>query len=199
MKKLFFLILLFLCTSNVYDADRFWVSGGDGNWNNTNNWSTSSGGSSGASVPGTADDAKFDGNSGTGTATLNVAGDILSIDFTGFGGTFDHSSNTLTVSGNVTLVAGMTYTKGTGTWFIGATSTFTSGGKSVNNLQFDDATMTITLGDDATIDGTTTFGTDNTGVFTITVNSNNLNSKGNVLIYDGKIPDGSGHDSKLRS
>lgn len=31
-------------------ADRYWVAGGDGNWNSTTNWSATSGGASGASI-----------------------------------------------------------------------------------------------------------------------------------------------------
>ena len=54
---------------------RYWV-GGSGNWNDTARWSTTSGGSSGASVPTSADDVYFDGASDTGaafTVTVNVA------------------------------------------------------------------------------------------------------------------------------
>lgn len=53
-------------------ADRFW-RGGAGTWNssNTANWSTTSGGSGGASVPSAADDVYFDSNSGTGTCTIS--------------------------------------------------------------------------------------------------------------------------------
>lgn len=43
-------------------ATRYWV-GGNGNWNSTSKWSTSSGGASGASVPTSTDDAVFDSNS----------------------------------------------------------------------------------------------------------------------------------------
>jgi hypothetical protein len=45
-------------------ADRYWV-GGTGNWSDTARWSTSSGGSSGASVPTSADNVIFDANSNT--------------------------------------------------------------------------------------------------------------------------------------
>jgi hypothetical protein len=50
-------------------ADRYWVSG-TGEWNSTNtaNWSTTSGGAGGASVPTSADDVFFDGNSDSGSA-----------------------------------------------------------------------------------------------------------------------------------
>ncbi len=45
-------------------ADRFWV-GGTGNWNSTGEWSNTSGGASGASVPTSTTDVYFDANSFT--------------------------------------------------------------------------------------------------------------------------------------
>jgi hypothetical protein len=52
-------------------ADRYW-RGGSGTWDgaNTANWSSSSGGAGGASVPSPTDRAFFDSNSGTGTVTI---------------------------------------------------------------------------------------------------------------------------------
>jgi hypothetical protein len=52
-------------------AARYWV-GGTGAWDSTNtaNWSATSGGAGGASVPGAADTPQFDANSGTGTVTF---------------------------------------------------------------------------------------------------------------------------------
>jgi hypothetical protein len=54
-------------------ADRYWV-GGTGSWTNssTTNWSTSSGGASGASAPTTSDDVYFDANSNVGTGSFTV-------------------------------------------------------------------------------------------------------------------------------
>jgi hypothetical protein len=53
-------------------ASRYWV-GGTGTWDSTNtaNWSTTTGGASGASVPAAADTAYFDSNSGSGTVTID--------------------------------------------------------------------------------------------------------------------------------
>lgn len=55
-------------------AVRYWV-GGAGTWDNTStaNWSTTSGGASGASAPTAADDPTFDANSGVGSFTVTVA------------------------------------------------------------------------------------------------------------------------------
>lgn len=54
-------------------ADRYWV-GGSGTWNTstTTNWSASSGGSGGASVPTSADNVFIDGNSNTGTSAFTI-------------------------------------------------------------------------------------------------------------------------------
>ena len=57
-------------------ADRYWV-GGTGTWSSTNtaNWSASSGGATGASVPTASDNVFFDVNSnvGTGAFTCTMA------------------------------------------------------------------------------------------------------------------------------
>jgi hypothetical protein len=54
-------------------ADRYWV-GGTGTWDatSTTNWATSSGGSSGASAPTSADNVIFDAASNTGTNAFTV-------------------------------------------------------------------------------------------------------------------------------
>jgi hypothetical protein len=103
-------------------ADRYWV-GGTGNWDatSTTNWATSSGGSSGASAPTSADNVIFDANSNTGTSafTVTVTGDSTSPsvcnDFTtgGAGGALDGvmtlsmpiAGNTLDIYGSLTLPA----------------------------------------------------------------------------------------------
>ena len=61
-------------------ANRYWV-GGTGTWDSisTTNWSATSGGASGASAPGVADAAIFDGNSGGGTATTSGSLSLISI------------------------------------------------------------------------------------------------------------------------
>lgn len=97
-------------------ANRFWVNGGNGNWNSTTNWSASSGGVSGASVPGVADDAFFDanGNSNANAATTGLS--VRSITFASgytsnfsvtFGSlavtTYLEFSPNMTTSGNNTL------------------------------------------------------------------------------------------------
>jgi len=51
-------------------ADRYWVSGFPEEFESINNWSLTSGGAPGASVPSTGDTAYFDANSGTYTVEI---------------------------------------------------------------------------------------------------------------------------------
>ena len=65
-------------------ADRYWVAG-DGSWNSTTKWSTSSGGVNGASVPTSSDNAIFDANSGGGvhyTVTVTDNATCANLTFT---------------------------------------------------------------------------------------------------------------------
>lgn len=99
-------------------ANRYW-RGGAGTWNaaNTTNWSATSGGAGGASVPTSADDVFFDANSGTGVVTLSGTVDMKArnIDCTGFTGTWTHTNGVyLNCYGNLTLASGMTYTPTSG-------------------------------------------------------------------------------------
>jgi hypothetical protein len=93
-------------------ALRYWV-GGTNTWNATagTKWSATSGGAGGASVPTTADDVFFDANSGNAATvvTLGINTSVLSINFTGYVGTFTFGGS-ITVSGTVTLGTGTTYT-----------------------------------------------------------------------------------------
>ena len=79
-------------TAKPADSTRYWV-GGTGNWSDTARWSTSSGGSSGASVPRSHDDVVFDSSSNATayTVTVNIANRCKSLTIAG------------PASGNVTL------------------------------------------------------------------------------------------------
>ena len=96
---------------------RYWVSGGTGNWNSTTNWSVSSGGASGASVPTAANNVIFNASSGTGTATINSTPlAAQSIDTTGFTGTITTTgTRTLTIGGAATITGPSVFTVGSGT------------------------------------------------------------------------------------
>ena len=96
-------------------AARFWVTGGTGNWNSTTNWSATSGGASGASVPGSADTAALDASSGSGTVTLDISPDIQTLTCTGFTGTLAFGTNTISLNSTGTIFSGATTMTVTGT------------------------------------------------------------------------------------
>jgi len=66
------LLLVLLAGIEAQAGTRYWVAASDANWNNTANWSASSGGAGGSSVPSTNDTVFFDGN-GPGGCTLNMS------------------------------------------------------------------------------------------------------------------------------
>lgn len=95
-------------------ASRYWVLG-SGSWDatSTSHWSATSGGSSGASVPTSADDVFFNGGSGGGTVSLLDAykGSMSckSIDTRGFTGNFvcaNNWCNLVVYNGSVNLSGG---------------------------------------------------------------------------------------------
>jgi hypothetical protein len=92
-------------------ANRYWV-GGDGTWDTTSttNWSDTSGGAGGASVPTSGDVAIFNASSGGGTITLGATVDCLTINLTGFTGTFDFNFFDVNVVGNAATVVNVTST-----------------------------------------------------------------------------------------
>ena len=96
-------------------ATRYWVTGGTGNWNSTTNWSATTGGASGASVPGSADAVVLDISSGSGTVTLDISPTIQTLTCTGFTGTLDFGTNTISLNSTGTIFTGATTMTVTGT------------------------------------------------------------------------------------
>lgn len=89
---------------SIREPQTLYWRGGTGNWNITTktNWSLTSGGSGGVAVPQRLDNVIFDGNSGTGTTTINNnACACKDLTFSSFGGTLAGSSS-LTVTGSWT-------------------------------------------------------------------------------------------------
>ena len=137
-------------------ANRFWV-GGTATWDNTStaNWSTTSGGASGASVPGSADIAVFDSNSGAAvvTADSSLNGITLGgITFTGTGGfegTLDFATNnpSLTITGSFSVTGSgiRTVNLGSGTFTLTGVNTNNWDATTVTNLTLDAGTSTIAL------------------------------------------------------
>lgn len=148
-------------------ADRYWV-GGTGNWDATStaNWSASSGGASGASVPTAADNVFFDANSNVGvtafTVTMATTPRVCN-DFTASGldgvMTLAGSSIGLTVSGSLTFQATNFTRSYTGVTIFNATTT----GKTVTangvafgaGITFDGVGGGWTLGSALTVAGAT--------------------------------------------
>jgi hypothetical protein len=153
----------------------YWV-GGTGGWNNPARWSTSSGGAGGATVPLPHDNVFIDGNSGTGTVTMNIISPGKNIDFTGYTGTFTTNSAQMYVNGSWTIGAGTTYTAGNvGPQFMGrASHTINTNGQNPgNSYNWSCPGGTYTLLSDITYPGSTggcilTAGTIDLNGFTLT-------------------------------
>ena len=109
-------------------ANRYWVNG-TGTWTNasTTNWSTSSGGAPGASVPTAADVAIFDINSNASggdlayTCTKPATGSVLGIVI---GPTFSGNAVTLAGSGSTTVLSSGLAVAATVNWTLSGAVTF---------------------------------------------------------------------------
>lgn len=127
-------------------SNRYWV-GGSGNWSDTTHWASTSGGAGGASVPSASFAVFFDGNSGSGTITVDATSTCQSLTCTGYTGTFDingksfNIGNSTVTSSALTLSAGMTLAQtggGTITFTIsqGGAGTVTTAGKGMPSCTF---------------------------------------------------------------
>jgi len=100
----------------VASGPLYWIRNTAGYWNDKANWSTASGGTGGAGVPGAANDALFDAK-GTGNCTIDidVAVDSITISSStsvGYPGVIDAGTHTITMAGDFTLDYG-TFTANT--------------------------------------------------------------------------------------
>ena len=106
MLRVISLLLFVLIAGTAQAASRFWV-GGSGTWDNTSttHWSTTSGGSGGASAPTSADDVTFNASSGGGTVDASTTGGTArNVTFTSFSGSIGLNSK-LNIYGNLCLVS----------------------------------------------------------------------------------------------
>jgi len=180
-------------------ANRYWV-GGTGTWNGTNtlNWSTSSGGVIGASVPTSADNVFFDANSNVGTTAFTVTMATVAATCADFDATT--VDGTMTLAGTVAfdvygslLWPATNFTRSyTGTTTFRATSTgktISLNGKSLNSATvFDGVGGGWTLGTAFSSASTLTLtnGSLNLGGFTASCfqfGSNNSNTR--TLAFNG--------------
>lgn len=133
MKTKGLLCILLLVGYSSY-GQRYWVSLAASNWDNTANWSATSGGAGGASVPGSSDLVIFDGAGGrNGNCTIDIVPTVAGITVGGYTGTIDLNGNNLTISG-------------------AANYTFSSG--RITNSAVASATFAITTSGIATFSGT---------------------------------------------
>ncbi len=147
LKFIFLLFLLSILSVNVYAAKRYWAANANANWNVSGNWSATSGGAGGVSVPGSNDTVYFDSTAnfqctidatvnikrleilatftntiiqGANAITIGTSGAVLS------GGTFTGGSSNITVTGAFTL-SGTAFTSTSATLILTSTFTNTSG------------------------------------------------------------------------
>lgn len=149
-------------------ADRYWV-GGTAAWDATagTKWATTSGGAGGASVPTSADDVYFDGNSGP--VSVSNGGTCNSLITTGFTGTVNFGA---TVYGSLTI--GSSCSTGSGIAFVmsatSGTKTITTSGKTIYSIDINGSGGTFNLGDSLSVDVLKVInGTFNTQNFTVNV------------------------------
>jgi len=146
----------------------YWVGASSSYWNNSGNWSTSSGGSGGAGVPGTADTATFDGSyTGSGTCITDIAIDCYKIVITSFDGLLDFADSSYSHNiidscnfagstsavdlGNCTLtVGGNFYCYTQGTWTYGTSHIRLTGSYNTHNCGKTNALYDLTIVNGAT-------------------------------------------------
>lgn len=111
-------------------ANRFFVTGGTGVFSDTNSWSTTTGGSGGASVPTSVDNAFLDANSPN--CNVTSLGSCLAFNCTGYVNTFTMQSG-MQISGAVTLSAAMTFaaTSSAFVFQVAGTASITTNGKAI--------------------------------------------------------------------
>ena len=129
-------------------GNRYWVrAAGTGDWTDSNNWSTISGGEGGAPSPDADDSAIFDA-SGAGNSNLDATVSIINItNAGGYGGTLDGNGQDVNVTGDFQFDSGV-LDLDTGTWTVAGN--WDTSSLVVANLIRGSSTVTMT-GTDKTI------------------------------------------------
>lgn len=151
-------------------ATRYWV-GGNGNWSNAANWSATSGGVGGASVPSTGDEAFL---YSSGTVNLDV--DLVDLNV------LDVQSNMIVFTSNNHAISASTISFNAGTANLG-TSTISAQSIFIHAPSGSASGAVINVGKDSdTTSVTTLMGFSNSGS---TINTLNLRGSGKVSYYGG--------------
>lgn len=188
-------------------ANRYW-RGGSGTWNTTNtaNWSATSGGPGGASVPQNGDAVFFNASSGAGTVTIASGGglDCSGIDFTGYSGTITGASGSYinVYSGDIILSSTMTNTWATNGGYIQVffTLSIRTNGKTCPSILSDVAN--ITLLDNCTIPATGYYDFNNSAILSLngyTLSCGKFESRAGLFAYAIDINWGTGGKIELTS
>jgi hypothetical protein len=177
-------------------ANKYWV-GGTGNTSDTNHWSLTSGGTGGAGVPTSADNAIFDAASFTATGqtvTVNAILNCYSLDFSAAtnNGTFTQGNYAINVYDSLTLNPNITFNFVSNSIYFCSTlstSTILSCGKSLRDLN-KVGTGTLKLLDNLTVSNAlyTQYGTlDLNGQTLTTYSVQNVYTTTRSLIFNDGI------------
>lgn len=135
-------------------ANRYWV-GGSGTWDaaNTANWSATSGGVGGASVPTAADTAFLDAASGAAVVTLGYSPTVLRLLLNNvFTGTLAFNGNKISIAGNnATVFSGSQNASVTGTPVVDLTYSGATGTRTITTYSTTEAgafNFNVTAGTD---------------------------------------------------
>ncbi len=161
---------------------RYWVGNG-GSWNTTTHWSTSDGGSSGASVPLPQDTVLFTANSitaGSQTITAHASGLCKLLDFSNVLNSPIFASNTFAILGNFILKSGMTTSGSSSIYMMSNTSqTITNNGVTIA-FPLRNSSVSCTLADALTSTSTFT-------LFEGTFSTGNFAASSTTLVYSGSV------------
>jgi hypothetical protein len=206
------LFLLIIFSNSLLAANRFWVGILPGNWNNTLNWSATSGGLGGVSVPVAGDIVFFDGGLGlsVGNCTINVPVSITSLTVSsGYTGTIIQGGNTIAISTTASFGGGA---------FTGGSANITiTGAFTISATVFTSTSAILELRDNAAFtggsflhnNGTVRFNCTNNALETISGNSPtfyqlefvglnrgyNISSAGNITVANNLIISGAGFNN----